>query len=103
MKYDIQPPWGPVALVELQCPMRQVAACYPPRETTQGALVIFYNATMVLTTASAGSAGLKGLFRSDQKRREAAVGTAGMAEEVGQHIQPKFHAQSWITSIDVAR
>ena len=67
------------------------------------ALVIFHNATKVWTTASAGSAGLKGLFRSDQKRREAAVGTAGMAEEVGQHIQPKFHAQSWITSIDVAR
>ena len=37
---NIQPPWGPVALAKHQCQLRHVAASYPPRETTQGALVI---------------------------------------------------------------
>ena len=86
----IQPPWGPVALAKLQCSLRHVAASYPPRETTQGALLIIQNATSARTTAEAGSAGVKRLFRSDHRCREAAAGTAGMAEEVGQHIQPKI-------------
>ena len=71
----IQPPWGPVALAKLQCSLRHVAASYPPRETTQGALLIIQNATSARTTAEAGSAGVKRLFRSDHRCREAAAGT----------------------------
>ena len=64
---DIQPPWWPVALAKLQCSLRHMAASYPSRETTQGALLTIQNATSVWTTAEADSAGVKRLFRSDQK------------------------------------
>ena len=71
-----------------------------PRETTQGALLIIQNATSVWTTAEGGSAGVKRLFRSDQKRREATAGTAGMAEELGQHTSNTSNTKShWLDNI----
>ena len=66
--HNTHPPWGPVALAKLQCPLRHVAASYPPRETTQGALVIMQNATFVCTSPTYYRGGQCGIERVNSLR-----------------------------------